>query len=161
MADDKRKVDAPQRKVDTTQAAHPARNPSAPVAQQPRDTVRPRMAEDAPQTAAPQAAAPQPAPDKPAPAPQPEPMSDHDRERLDELRAMSPAQMPPRTPEQEAELLDLERRDREVLWASQDARVAELQAKVMTPDEERELQDLQMTIDNQRRANVRRGEPKP
>lgn len=168
MADDKRKVDAPQRKVDepqrkvdAPQVAHPARNPSASSAQQPRDPVRPRMTEHAPQAAEPQPTPTKPAPTKPAPAPDPELMSDHDRERLDELRAMNPAQMPVRTPEQEVEFLDLERREQEDLWAEQDARVEELRAKVLTPDEARELQDLQMTIDNQRRAMVRRGEPKP
>lgn len=168
MADDKRKVDAPQRKVDepqrkvdAPQVAHPARNPSASGAQQPRDPVRPRMTEPSDKPA-PGPHLPEPPPsDKSAPAPQPELMSDRDHERLDELRAMNPAQMPARTPEQEAEFLELERREQEDLWAEQDARVEELRAKVLTPDEARELQDLQMTIDNQRRAMVRRGEPKP
>jgi hypothetical protein len=93
--------------------------------------------------------------------PKPEIMPDSDRKRLDELRAMNPSPMPERTSEQEAEFLDLERRERDALWASQDARVAELQAKTLTPDEAKELQDLQATIDNQYRAQVRRGSSKP
>jgi hypothetical protein len=144
MTDDKRKVDAPQR----PQAASPNQPHS--------DAMRARTAEHAPQ-----AAAPQPAPAKPAPAPHPELMSDHDRKRLGELRAMSPGQMPARTPEQEAEFIELERREQDVLWSAQDARVAELQAKQLTPAEQAELQDLQVTIDNQRRAAVRRGDPNP
>jgi len=95
-------------------------------------------------------------------------LTDAHREELEHLRSKGPVRTEPRSPEEEARLHELELMERDELWASQDARHAELTERdakaaefALTEAERQELSMLRKTIDDQNRAHARATEPAP
>lgn len=138
--------------VNTGRLDAPTRDPGSPPAE-PGTTVDYAAVSNA------QAAADRPAPEKP------ERLSDDDRARLDELRAMLPAPRRERTDEEERELRDLERKERDLDLARleadeerlRDLKVAEAKGEI-TNSERGELAGLEKTIGVRRSAAARQDE---